>query len=228
MKNEKTGRIIIVLAGLAVIAGAIFLWHLYFGVANTQDFIRAYQTYAVVSQEYKVSAYTPGAEKNTVRQELNTILAQVLDEKISSKNRLSFAESGLIPLAEIRGEIDAIKEKGKVTDRAILLLREKAGDLGGLRVSNKAAEVITIAEERTDIIREIETVSYRMNDTISDIFKGIIQDKGELTQKRIRSLNEKIPAAEKDFERLSEQYRALEKISQKIDAAFVEFQNFSV
>ncbi|MFA6566033.1 MAG: hypothetical protein WCT48_04775 [Candidatus Paceibacterota bacterium] len=228
MKNQKSKRNKIIAVGVAILAIiGLFSWKWYFGVANAQDFVRAYQAYDVVSREHEISAYTPGTEKNTARQGLNAILSQVLNESVSPEERLSFAEAGLVPLAKIRSEIDIMKEKGREAEKNVIILREKKDNLGGRRIFVKANDMIVLAEERIAIIREIETVSYRMNDTVSDIFKGIIKDKGELTGGRIQSLNEKIPDAEKDFERLSELYRNLEKTDKKMDDTFARFQNFA-
>jgi len=215
----------IIIAGVAaIIAIGLFSWRWYFGVANARDFIRAYQTYDVLSQEHEISAYAPGTEKNAARQELNAILTRALNESVSPQDRLSFAEAGFSPLAKVREEIDEMKEKGKGTGKAVIILNDKAKDLEGKRISDKADEIITLANERIAIIREIETVSYRMNDIVSDIFKGIIKDKGELTGERIQSLNEKIPDAEKDFERLSELYRKLAESNTEIKKAYEEFE----
>ena len=222
---KKKTKIIIAIAGVAaIIVAGLFSWRCYFGVANARDFIRAYRAYDIVSREHEISAYVPGTEKNTARQELNAILVRVLNESVSPQDRLSFAEAGFSPLAKVRGEIDEMKEKGKETGKAVIILNNKAKDLGGMRISGKADEIIALANERIAIIREIETVSYRMNDTVSGIFKGIIKDKGELTGERIQSLNEKIPDAEKDFERLSELYRKLAESNTEIKKAYKEFE----
>jgi len=97
----------------------------------------------------------------------------------------------------------------------------------GIRIRQKAGEVVLLSEKRNVMIREIEEVSYRMNDTVKEIFQGIAKDNGALTDNRKQALNDQIPQAEKDYERLNELYRNLTESKTEMKKAYREFEGLA-
>jgi hypothetical protein len=216
-------KIIFSIIGLSFVVGGIYSYF-YYRVGNTGGFVSAYQEYGATWAEIEKSVYSPGSDGNTVRQNLNAILTRVLDESISEKERFSAAVAGADPLAQIRAEIDAMKINGEALEQKTTALRGKTGGVKGIRIRRKSEEIARLAENRLAMVREVEELSYKMNDTVKEIFQGIARDNGKLTDDRIRALNDQVPAAEKDFERLNELYRNLKESKTEIKKAYKEFE----
>jgi flagellar motility protein MotE (MotC chaperone) len=154
---------------------------------------------------------------------LNKILTSILDEKITEEERLSLSIAGADPLAVIRLEIDAIKTSREELELSTDVLSMRAKKVSGIRLRKKANELVILTKKRNEIIKEIETISYKMNDITKEIFQGIARDNGKLTDDRIRALNKQVPEAEKDFDRLNELYRTLKESKGELKIAYNKF-----
>jgi DNA repair ATPase RecN len=215
-------KIIFRIIAVLIIGGGIYAY-LYYRVGNTGGFVSAYRDYVAKWAENEKNIYTPGAEKNDIRQNLNSILTRVLDERITDKERFSLSVEGATPLSEIRLEIDSVKTSREEMELSTDVLASQAKKVSGIRLRQKANELVDLAKKRNEIIAEIETLSYRMSDITKEIFQGVARDNGKLTNDRIRTLNNQVPEAEKDYERLNELYRNLTESKTEIKKAYTEF-----
>jgi DNA repair ATPase RecN len=219
-------KIIVGIIGLFCVAGGIYSY-LYYRVGNTAAFVSAYEEYVLKWVKIEKTVYSPGADSNVVRQNLNSILTRVLDENISEKERFSLAVKGADPLAQIRSEIDAMKNGREELEQSASVLRFRANNVKGIRLRQKAFEIVALSEKRIAMVREIENVSYRMNDTVKEIFQGVAGENGALTDKRKRALNTAVPVAEKDYERLHELYRNMTENKTATKKAYKTFEEFA-
>lgn len=216
--NKKIIAIIIVVTLLG------FLWYFFFAPGNPQAFLVAYNIYDTVSTAEEVAAHVPGVGENVSRQKLNRILSQVLTAEMPSEERQKLSEEALVSVGELRAQIDAIGADGKQTETALQTLREASKKVGGFSARQKAGDIVALAEDRTQTIKDIEDISYGINTRLENIFQGIIADHGSLTPLRISALNQDLPEAEKQFDHLTESYGKLDKIEKQIDSDFSAFQ----
>ncbi|MCK9352357.1 MAG: hypothetical protein M0P76_06265 [Candidatus Pacebacteria bacterium] len=217
---------------ILVIIAALFIFgctyaFLYFRVGNTAGFVTSYRDLGVKWTQSEKNVYAPGANSNPVRQNLNATLVGVLDESVPEKDRFALAIAGADPLAELRAEIDVMRANREQLEQNVTTLREQSLKVEGIRIRQKAGEVVLLSEKRNVMIREIEEVSYRMNDTVKEIFQGIAKDNGALTDNRKQALNDQIPQAEKDYERLNELYRNLTESKTEMKKAYREFEGLA-
>ncbi|MBI2120832.1 MAG: hypothetical protein HYT94_04380 [Parcubacteria group bacterium] len=216
----------IIIALVVVIAG-IFLWGFLFRADDTAEFVAAYQTYDAAARVHEASAHVPGGGNNAARQKLNELLPQVLAENLAAEERQKLSEEALLSVAKIRAEIDNIGREGEKADAALRKLHEASGNSGGFFTRQKMGSAVALAEDRARTIRDIQEISSEINRKLEDIFRGIITDGGELTTQRINALNRDLPEAEKQFDRLTENYRRLENIRQKLDTALIGIEGKS-
>lgn len=209
----------IIASAIAVIVG-VSLYGLFFRIGNTEDFISAYGAYDAASDAHVARAHVPGGGNNAARQKLNAILPRVLSENLAPEERRKLSEEALVSVEEIRAEIEAIEREEEKTDAVLLKLREASEKVGGFFIRRKAADIVAFAEERARTIRDIQEISSGINRQLEDIFRGVIADNGALTPERISALNQDLPEAEKQFDRLTESYRTLEEIGKKIEREY--------
>jgi hypothetical protein len=214
----------IIVSVLIAIAGAL-LYGFFFRAGNAGDFISAYAAYDAASDVHAVAAYVPGGGNNPARQKLNGILPRVLTENLAPEERQRLSEEALVSVGEIRAEIEAIGREGEKADAALLKLREASEKVGGFSARRKAGSIVALAEERSKTITDIEEISSGINLQLEDIFRGIIADRGALTPERVSALNANLPEAEKQFDRLAEDYRKLDGIEKQMDATFSVLQS---
>lgn len=210
--NKKIIALIIVILGVP-------LWYFFFASGNPQAFLAAYNIYDTASTAEEIAAHVPGVGENVPRQKLNEILSRVLTAEMAPEERQKLSEDGLVLASELRVQIDAIGENGEKTGAALETLRKASKKVGGFSAKRKAGSIVALAEERTQTIRDIEEISYGINTQLENIFQGIIGDSGALTPERIKVLNQDLPEAEKQFDRLTEAYGKLDKIEKQIDSA---------
>lgn len=210
--NKKT------IISIIVLLGGIF-WY-FLAPGNTQGFLAAYNIYDTASTAEEIAAHMPGVGENVSRQKLNGILSQVLTADMTSEERQKLSEEALVSVGELRAQIDTIGESGKKTEATLATLREASKKVGGFSEKRKARSIVALAEERSQTIKDVEEISYGINARLENIFQGIIADKGVLTPNRIGTLNQDLPEAEKEFNRLTEAYRKLDEIEKQIDTAF--------
>jgi hypothetical protein len=214
----------IIIIGIVIISAiSATAWYFYVRAIDTVPFISAYQTYDKKWSENKLIVYSPGAKNNAARQKLSLVLSQVLNEKISEKERYALSVSGQDPLTEVHNEIDVMKAHREDLEKDTTILRERAEKVKGIRINKKVDELVAFSDKRISTIREIEAVSYRMNDTIKEIFQGVAADHGALTQDRIRFLNDAVPIAEKDFDRLNALYNTLNDDDRAMKRTYASF-----
>lgn len=211
--NKKTIILIIVITG-------VLSWYFFFAPGNPQAFLAAYNIYDTASTVEEIAAHVPGVGENVPRQKLNDILSAVLTASMSSEERQKLSEEGLILVGTLHAQIDAIGIDEKKTEVVLGTLREASKKVGGFSEKRKARSIVALAEERSQTIKDVEEISYGINARLENIFQGIIADKGVLTPNRIGTLNQDLPEAEKEFNRLTEAYRKLDEIEKQIDTAF--------
>jgi len=210
-KNKKTvtATAIIVFAGLSL--------YFFFAPGDMEGFVAAYNVYDSASVAEEISAHVPGVGENVSRQKLNEVLGRVLTAEMTPEERQKLSEDGLVLVALLRTEINTIVEDGKKTEMALETLRLPSKKVGGFSARRKAGSIVALAEEREQTIQDVEKISYDINDQLESIFQGIIADHGALTPVRISALNQSLPEAEKQFDRLTESYKKLDDIEKKID-----------
>lgn len=211
--NKKIIALIIVILGVP-------LWYFFFASGNPQAFLAAYNIYDTASTAEEIAAHVPGVGENVPRQKLNEILSRVLTAEMAPEERQKLSEDGLVLASELRVQIDAIGENGEKTGAALETLRKASKKVGGFSAKQKARSIVALAGERAQAIRDIEEISYGINTQLENIFHGITADRGALTPDRITALNQAIPEAEKQFDRLTEAYKKLDRIEKQIDGEF--------
>lgn len=209
---------IIVITAIAI-AGAL-VYSFFFRAGNVGDFVSAYGAYDAASDAHVARAHVPGGGNNAARQKLNAILPRVLSENLTPEERRKLSEEALVSVEEIRAEIETLGREGEKADTALLKLREASEKVSGFFVRRKAADIVALAEERARTIRDVQEISSGINRQLGDIFRGVIADNGALTPERISALNQDLPEAEKQFDRLTESYRTLEEIGKKIEREY--------
>lgn len=217
-KNKKISIILI-----AVIAGILF-WMFFSRASGRAEFIAAYQSYDSASHAHEAAAHVPGGGNNAARQKLDRMLSRVLTENLLRDERRQLSESALVSVAELRLQIDAVAMERKKSEAAMETLRAAGKKVGGFFASRKAVGIVAFADERSRILKDVEGISYGINTRLENIFRGIIADGGALSPERIAALNQDLPEAEKQFDRLTENYRKLDEIGKKIRAAFILFR----
>jgi hypothetical protein len=202
----------------------VILWvslgYVFFVPKHTAEFLVAYEAYSMANSAHVAAAHVPGGGNNPARQKLNGILPRVLTENFSPEERQKLSEEALASVLEIRAEIDAIGREGEKADAALSKLREASEKVGGFSAGRKARGMVAFAEERIQTLKNIQEISYGINTRLENIFRGIIRDHGALTAERILLLNQDLPEAEKQFDRLTESYRKLDDIEKKISTEF--------
>jgi hypothetical protein len=207
-----------------VIAFLGLLGYFFFASGNTQGFLAAYNIYDTASTAEEISARVPGVGENVSRQKLNDILSAVLTVNMSSEERQKLSEEGLILVGTLHAQIDTIGADEKKTEATLITLRKASKKVGGFSARRKAGDIVALAEERSQTIKDVEEISYGINTRLENIFQGIIADRGVLTSDRIGALNQDLPEAEKQFEELTASYKKLDEIEKQIDADFSAFQ----
>jgi len=215
-------KIILGIIALSFIFGCGYSY-LYYRVGNTAGFVSAYRDSGTKWAQIEKSVYSPGADSNPVRQNVNAILTRVLNESTSEKERFSLSVAGADPLAALHSEIEIMKTNREGLEQKVVSLREKADEVKGIRARRKAEEIVFLSEKRLAMMKEVEDLSYQMNDAVKAIFQGVAGDGGKLTDDRIRVLNDQVPEAEKDYERLNELYRNIGDSKAEIKKAYNEF-----
>lgn len=210
----------IIISGI-VIAG-LSLGYFFFAPGNTQGFLAAYNIYDTASTAEEIAAHVPGVGENVSRQKLNEILSRVLTADMPPEERQKLSEEGLVSVGELHAQIDTISRDGKKTEAVLVTFREASKKVGGFFARRQAGNIVVLAEERNQTIKNVEEISYGINTRLENIFRGIIADNGVLAPGRISALNQSLPEAEKQFDRLTEAYRKLDDIEKKIDASFLE------
>jgi hypothetical protein len=220
MNKKIIALIIVILTGIS--------WYFFFAPGDTNAFLAAYNIYDTASTAEEISARVPGVGENVSRQKLNEILSRVLTADMTPEERQKLSEGGLVLVALLRTEIDTIVEGSKKTETALKTLRLSSKKVGGFSATRKAGSIVALTEERAQVIQNVAEISYGINDQLESIFQGIITDRGALTPVRISALNESLPEAEKQFDRLTENYRKLDTLEKQIDREFGDFQKSSV
>jgi hypothetical protein len=182
-------------------------------------FMDGYAAYSVVAKQHRDAAFFVANEQNPVREELNRLLTDVLEETIPDNERLTKAQRGLELLGISERSIDAIGEIALVNDQALLLLegRSHLWVLWWWHIPMR--DVVTLAQSQAAIIADIRGLSYRANFHTAQIFRRIVDDEGRLTDAHIGELNNLIPKVEDQFDQRSNLYNELERVGDQISMA---------
>ncbi len=207
-----------IIVGIAIVFVVLLVagWSI-FRAQSSEEFSEKYMTYKALADAHETAAYLPGSPTNPIRQELNTVLSQVLTSGLSMEERLRHAENGLALLKISERQIDAIGEHAEVVDRSILALEHS---LPMSVIGTGMEEVIELAKRRAAIIADIRGLSYRANFHTSEILSRIVQDEGKLTDAHVIDLNAQIPQVEEQFDARANLYSELEGIDGQLERAY--------
>jgi hypothetical protein len=175
-----------------------------------------YAAYALVAKQHRDAAFFVANTQNPVREELNRLLTDVLEETIPDSERLVKAERGLELLGISERSIDAIGEIALVNDQALLLLEGRSHLWLLWWWHAPMRDVVQLAQSQAAIIADIRGLSYRANFHTAQIFKRIVDDGGQLTDSHISELNNLIPKVEDQFDQRSNLYDELERVGDQI------------
>lgn len=211
----KNKRLILILATACVCVLAFVLYRAFF----SWQFTKSYETYATLSAQHVTAAFLPATNDNQIRQELNRMLSDVLAVELPVQDRLERAQRGLLLLAELEKQIDAIGDKGEAVSHAL-------GELESHASGADRAEIVSLALERMRVIGDIRGLSYRANYHTAEIFNRVISDGGSLTDEHISELNAQVPLVEEQFDRRSGLYSELESINSQVARAYKDLPLF--
>ncbi len=196
---------------------------------STDRFARAYREYAVVANLADTSAFIPGAVNNPVRIQVNTILTQVLADKMIDARRLELSKQGLDILTYSQKQIDAINAKLDASDAAVAEMNASADFVSDMFSKGLPDKIVGLARERHDAISDIRAYSYRADAATQKIFEHLIMSKGVLSNAYVTELNNEIPAEEGNFNKRTNRYNDLQDIGNEIQQDFTEFsKRFSI
>lgn len=181
----------------------------------SSQFATEFTAYEKLAAVQETAAYTPAAEDNPVRQQLNVSLSETLQPSISATDRLKDARQGLSLLSQLEKQVDAIGDSSDPANAALAKMQVEM--LNDLSVSDSAKSLLSLAKQRSDIIEDIRGLSYRSDFETQKIFDRIVDDKGVLTPAYIAELNNDIPSVEADFDHRSQLYTQLTQLSTQVD-----------
>jgi len=192
---------------------------------ETKQFNFAYHNYEKLSKEQENATYMPGADSNSIRQDLDRILSAVLTQNMENNERLKMAKEGMKLIKKLEAQIDLIGIKGEQLSGAVSKMEEAGSNLSDKEQKDYAEAIVQTAKEKLSISSDIRGLSYRANYHVVEIFKRIISDKGELTSSHIKFLNDKIPEVEEQFNKRSGLYDELGDLNNKLNAEYNDFEN---
>ncbi len=207
-KPKSTLRTIarITLAAVFVL-GALGVYALW----SEEQFEKEYAVFMPAQQSFAVAAFKPGAEANPIRQQVDMLLAQVLQVDMSTSERLEKARQGIAHLNDIEAQIDEIKTQGDAVESHRNNLDKRAHSFGIFRHRSEMRELVSIAKKQAEVIADIRGLSYRADYYTNEVFERIIDDGGEVTDAHKQYLNDLIPQLEEQFNKRSNLYKELEK-----------------
>jgi hypothetical protein len=195
------GILLIVCAGLGVL-----------GYRSESQLATDVSVYAASQRVFSEAAFLPGSSSNPDRDSANRALAAVLSGQGTPAERLAQAQDGLVFLKVLEGEIDAIATARDTAEGARSQLANDRFSLTALPWEKRLVELNALAIKQASIIADIRGLSYSANYHSSEIFKQIVEDKGELKPSFIAKLNSEIPEVEQDFNRRSNLYLDLQQV----------------
>jgi hypothetical protein len=183
---------------------------------KSSQFEQQYASFYEAEMRYEDAAIKPGAEENPIRQQVNILLAQVLQVEMSTTERLEKTRQGIAHLNDMETQIDAIKVEGDTVKPLIVQLEKAARSPGNIRNRATMLEIVSIAKRQNEIIADIRGLSYRTDYYTTEVFERIIDDQGEMTDEHTQYLNDLIPQLEEQFNKRSNLYQELGQNSEKL------------
>ncbi len=176
---------------------------------SASRFEKSFGAYDAAERAYEESAFKPGAEENPVRQQVNQLLAQVLQVEMSQGERIEMARQGIAHLDDIEDQIDDVKEKGDVVAPLLASVEKGARSPGNAAKRSDLLEIVKLGKRQAEIIADIRGLSYRADYYTTEIFERVIDDQGLITDDHKTYLNGQIPQLEEQFNKRSNLYREL-------------------
>ena len=192
----------------------------YYIVARSEQALREkYRAYDESAEKLLSAAYLPGASNNPVRRELGRVLAETLLKDMTAKERVLNAERGLALAQEYEAQTDLIETEAGNSSVLLAELQSVAALSPAIWMRVPVSEIITLAKERETHIQDIRGLSYRANFETAEIFRRVIADQGVLKSAYIEDLNRRIPATEEQFNRRTNLYKDVERLTEEIHEA---------
>ena len=211
-KAAANRRFIAAVLAVLLVGGAYLL----VSRISSKRFGAEYAAYAELAKAQENAAYLPAAPNNPVRQQLNLVLSETLEPKVSSEKRLSDAKLGLDLLTQLEAQVDTIGSAGEAANDA--LAKMQVDSANGFLMNGASRELINLAKQQAAVIQDIRGLSYRADFDTRKIFERVIIDKGALTAAHARDLNNELPEIETQFDRRTNLYTQLQDTSARIDA----------
>jgi hypothetical protein len=199
----------IVIAAIVVAIGVLMV------VRAGSRFADTYSVYSAATDRYITAAFKPAVESNPIRAEVNTLLARVLQERLTPVERFDLANRGIAHLNDIEGQIDDIKDEGDLVAPLIDELERSAKHPGNIRYRSDMLAIVQLGRDRAKLIADVRGLSYRANFYAGEVFERIIDDQGNLTPEHVRHLNDLIPQLEEQFDARAALYDELERNAKK-------------
>lgn len=203
----------VVLASLAAFGGYYLL-----AQRSAASFAAMYEEYASLAAEADNAAFLPGAQNNPVRQQLNTVLQELLFERTSRERRLELVGVGLELLEKSKEQLDLLTVRKDAADAQAA--RMQVSVLNAVNAASEAKMLVAYAKERSALISDIRAYSFKANFEMQQIFDRIREDEGQLTNAHIAQLNSQVPKVEREFDKRSTLYRALEEVGGRMDDTY--------
>lgn len=217
--NIVENRLAVVVVVIMCVMGA--LAH-HVAKANA-TFSHAYLVYAAAADDADMAVYVPTANNNPVRAELNTILIQILGNKMPDAERLAKARQGLELLRVSQTQIDQITPKLDAARTAIEGMEKSLSPVDAIFQRGDPQKIIASAKDRAEATSDIRALSYRANLEMQKIFQHFVDAKGTLANSYVNQLNNDLPAIEDEFNRRQNRYRDLQTDFDEIRMAYKDF-----
>lgn len=170
-----------------------------------------YEAFIAAELRFEDAAYKPGAEANPIRQQVNLLLAEVLQVEMTTTERLEKSRQGIAHLNDMETQIDGIKDEGDKVMPLRADLEKAASSPGNISKRSSILEVVTLAKRQAEIIADIRGLSYRTDYYTTEVFERVIDDQGLMTDEHKQYLNDIIPQLEEQFNKRTNLYAELTK-----------------
>jgi len=207
--------------------GGVYLWRYYGGLEGEQAqaiaFIDTYGDYAEVAEQVEMSVHLPGVEGNADRAELFTLLSSILTEQMAPARREELARIAFSNLDALKKETDAAQAAQATLYKTLQDLDNASRVFRSIDLQKRAAGIVSVARKRAETSARITSILTEINNHTYAIITHILEDKGELTQEHIITINNATTMAEERHDVLEGLYDELIRHKKDLDRMFRDF-----
>ena len=192
-----------------------------------QQFEKKFEVYQNVAALQQNAAFVPGASSNPLRADLNQILARVLTKNTTAHDRLQLSAQGFDLIQKMNKEVDVMGDSAKPVTEAIGQLKVTMQNPGNSLHRGDMNRLISLAEKQVATIEDIRGLSYRADFEMTQIFKHLTDDHGELSNTYTKELNDQLPAIEEEFNKRENSYADLESSMAQVQQLYAKIAGTS-